>query len=833
MTEEVRITFRSDGTREVARDIRLIGVAASEAATSVDFLQRSLKFSSSSAGFARSLSQVSSSSSAASSEVMRTARTVEGASISFMRARDSLGRFVSQADGVEPTTRRASAGVRKLAEEKMRLEGVTRRADSAVSFFRRTLLLIGGAAAVRGIVGVADAFTNLQNRIRVVTAGQGELNAVTNRLLALSNATRTSLASNANVYSRLALSVKDLGVSQDQVLRLTQSLNQAVILSGAGAAEAQAGLIQLTQGLGSGALRGDELRSVLEQIPVVADVIAESLGVTRGELRKLGTDGKITSDIILKAFAEAETSLAERFATAIPTVGQAFQVLTNQLQIFIGRINEGSGASRLLVNAILFISENLETFSRVVLAGLFVVGVNAAIGAVISLTAAIAANPIGFFITALTTTISIGVAALIAFADQIKLTSDGTVTLQDFALAAFDLIGEAIRGFFDLVSSVLPAIATIFGSTFSDEPIKDFIFAVAGAIDSVIKLGRGTVNVLEVLFENFGATIRAPFVVAVNAIVELVNSAIRKVVKAFNELIALLDEQAQKVGRSLGLGTLAAPQIPALDTAEASQLGKDFATAFSEGFQSGDIVTGTVTDVFERARERATERSSSEGAGPGGEVDLTQIQGMPLSEFEIALKAFKSSFDEIDVSAKAVAATIGGQLVSAISDASGAFAEFALSGFQDLESLRESLANVFRDLAKQILQLIIQTLILKAIQAGLGAAGGAGGAGGVASNVGGIGGAAGVTAGAGGIFGLQSGGPAERGRPVLVGENRPEIFTPPVRGRIEPRVEMQQQPTTVLVMNSFDDDTILASLDTPAGTQKVVNKVRRNRRAIE
>ena len=162
----------------------------------------------------------------------------------------------------------------------------SRGAEGSVQLLRRALGLLGGALVVQQIGRIADSFTNLQNRLRIVTDGQAELNAVTKELIGVSNRTRSSLETNAELFNRLSLSTKELGLSQRDVLNLTESLNQAVILSGASATEAQAGLIQLSQGLASGALRGDELRSVLEQLPVVSDVIAKQLGITRGELQR-------------------------------------------------------------------------------------------------------------------------------------------------------------------------------------------------------------------------------------------------------------------------------------------------------------------------------------------------------------------------------------------------------------------------------------------------------------------------------------------------------------------------------------------------------------------
>ena len=272
----------------------------------------------------------------------------------------------------------------RKAQESIREQ--TQQTGSAVSGLRRQFagLLAGftAAIAVREFVQTSDQLTNVRNRLRLVTESERELIQTQNELLAISERTRSSFDGTAAIFSRLAVSADELGTNNQELLAFTESLNQAIILSGASATEANAGLIQLSQGLASGALRGDELRSVLEQLPAVADVIAQELGVTRGELRELGTQGKITSDIILRAFANARGELADRFATTVPTVGQALQVLGTQATGLVGSFNDATGSSELLAKGILLLGENLETVSTIVLTFSGAIGARLALQAI-------------------------------------------------------------------------------------------------------------------------------------------------------------------------------------------------------------------------------------------------------------------------------------------------------------------------------------------------------------------------------------------------------------------------------------------------------------------
>lgn len=234
------------------------------------------------------------------------------------------------------------------------------KSAGGVDFLKKALAGLGGVLVVRELLTLMNTFETLQNRLRS-TGLEGEaLTGVYRALLQVSNETRSSVEGSIELYSRLAVSSKELGVSQQQLIDFTKSLNQAILLSGASAQEAQAGIIQLSQGIASGTLRGDELRSVLEQLPAVADVIAKSLKVTRGELRKLGEDGKITAQTVLRAFQEARGELDQRFAKSVPTLSQSFQVLRNNVLDFIGRLDSATGASQGISRALLLVANNLD-----------------------------------------------------------------------------------------------------------------------------------------------------------------------------------------------------------------------------------------------------------------------------------------------------------------------------------------------------------------------------------------------------------------------------------------------------------------------------------------
>ena len=489
------------------------------------------------------------------------------------------------------------------------LNRVGTAADRVGGLIRRAFAFVGVGVGVRELINLADTFTALQNRLRVVTNSTAELNDVTDQLFQIAQRTRSSFEGTVELYSRVALSARELGQSQETLLNFTESLNQALILSGATATEAQAGLIQFSQGLASGALRGDELRSVLEQLPVVADIIAQELGVTRGELRELGAEGAITADIIFRAFASAREELGQRFAKTVPTVSQSFQILRNAIIGVVGQFDAAVGPSRALSRAIVFLAENIDTVARLsgTLAGVLVGvlaarGINAAIVGVKALTAAIAANPIGAIAIGVTAAVS----ALIFFGDQIEIASDGIATLQDLALVTFDVIGGSVQAFVQFFLDNFGFIADLGTEVFGDLEfsVSGFVRGTARFLDGVINLFAGAFMAVVAIWENFPAALRDIFTRALNAALRLVEDRVNRLTGSVNGLFDALGLAQQIVPLTIG-------QFEETAAGGARQLGAAVLDALEEGFNLNLLQAG-VEDIFQRAESRARERQQIE-----------------------------------------------------------------------------------------------------------------------------------------------------------------------------------------------------------------------------
>lgn len=242
------------------------------------------------------------------------------------------------------------------------IEGLGEGADGAANALKGlagTLKGIVAAAAVRETIQLADAYTDLSNKIRFATRSEQEMVSVRAELLRVANANRSTVEDTADVYSKLRLSTQRLGLSQREVIDLTDTLQKATALSGASSESAANALRQLGQGMAAGALRGDELNSVLENTPYIAKVIADSLGKDIGTIRQMGAEGKITGKIIYDAFKGAREEIAEKFSKSIPTVSASLNVLKNAATSLVGEVNEATGASASLSSAIVDIANSV------------------------------------------------------------------------------------------------------------------------------------------------------------------------------------------------------------------------------------------------------------------------------------------------------------------------------------------------------------------------------------------------------------------------------------------------------------------------------------------
>ncbi|MBV6605055.1 tape measure protein [Acinetobacter baumannii] len=272
------------------------------------------------------------------------------------------------------------------------LDSITKKGDFASKSMDRmsvaTRALAGymaGLLTVSSAISKMDTYTGLQNRLKLVTNNQVELNKATEDTFRIAQKTYSAWDSVLQVYQRFSDNAKTLNLTMDDTARLTETVSKAVAISGASAEAADAALVQFGQALASGTLRGEELNSVMEQTPALAKAIAKGMGITVGELRSVAAEGKITSQEIVKALRNVESDVDALFAKTDITIGQSLTLLNNEITKFVGEAGKGSGAAQTLAEGIQILASNLDLIAD----GALVVGIGYITRAILMKSAAI------------------------------------------------------------------------------------------------------------------------------------------------------------------------------------------------------------------------------------------------------------------------------------------------------------------------------------------------------------------------------------------------------------------------------------------------------------
>ncbi|HEI9750010.1 TPA: tape measure protein [Acinetobacter baumannii] len=244
---------------------------------------------------------------------------------------------------------------------------------------------MAGLLTVGSAISKMDTYTGLQNRLKLVTNNQAELNKATEDTFRIAQKTYSAWDSVLQVYQRFSDNAKTLNLTMDDTARLTETVSKAVAISGASAEAADAALVQFGQALASGTLRGEELNSVMEQTPALAKAIAKGMGITVGELRSVAAEGKITSQEIVKALRNVESDVDALFAKTDITIGQSLTLLNNEITKFVGEAGKGSGAAQVLAGSVQTLASNLDLIAD----GALVVGIGYITRAILIKSAAI------------------------------------------------------------------------------------------------------------------------------------------------------------------------------------------------------------------------------------------------------------------------------------------------------------------------------------------------------------------------------------------------------------------------------------------------------------
>jgi tail length tape measure protein len=254
----------------------------------------------------------------------------------------------------------------KLKQTKTELNSVSQQLNGFKSQLLGFTAIAGVSLGAKSILLDADAMTSYQARIKLVSRTNNEAKGTFRELMDISNETGNAFKSTAELYTRVYRALGDKANSAE-LLQFTRTLQQMVVVSGALPEEAKSAIIQLSQGLASGTLRGEEFNSVAEQMPIFLEVLQKSLGKTRAELRKMAEDGELTPQIILSATKEAAAEIEKQYQSMPLTIGRAGAHLGNAWTEYLNKTDNAISLTATVAAAISGLANNLDLFGNVAL----------------------------------------------------------------------------------------------------------------------------------------------------------------------------------------------------------------------------------------------------------------------------------------------------------------------------------------------------------------------------------------------------------------------------------------------------------------------------------
>ena len=620
------------------------------------------------------------------------------------------------------------------------LQGVQRQTNQLQNAFgglRTAIAGIGIGFLAKQTVFAAANFEKLNQRLKLLTAENGNFEASLDLAREAQQKFGLSTAESLQAVTQLTARLAPLGVSFEEITAVMMGFNTAAITSGASADEQRNAMIQLTQALGSGVLRGDEFNSISEQMNTILPAVAKVMGVQTGELRKMAAQGLITKDVMIEAFqliASESGGMLKELIKNDPTM--VFKVLGNEveaLSISIGRLLAPVvlDATRLLTKLVTELTSFLESEAGQVT--LAFVGMAAGV-------------------KALSIAIPAVVGTLSTFIVQAQVTAASSV------LASTGLKGMAASSFIAAGGISKAAIAlTAFKVALAKTGIGLAVIAFGALATEILKVINAQKEFNRVLEEGSVAQTKALIEETEEKIAKLTESLKNKnvVTDFFAEIlhgagsthmatheIGILEEKLEKLKNRLNEAGFEEMDRQAQSTAKALK-------EQNKGLAKNLEINAEVSELQKLEKEHQlaiAEIIEKHGVVRGQELILLQNQNLELKKQELQQKRIQEEAERI----KGIFKEIGNDIATGISDA-------LVDAIQGTRSLADAARSIINDLATSLLRLGVNTLLKRSF-------------GGIFSN----------------LPGLANGGPASAGRSYLVGERGPEIFTPKSSGTVIP-----------------------------------------------
>lgn len=228
-----------------------------------------------------------------------------------------------------------------------------------LSGFSLAGVLSGGGAFALG--NVASQYAQVGDRLRPLFEDQRRFNNAMAEVVEIAKRTRQELAPVADLYSKITLAGREAGITDARSARITELAAKAAKISGGAAATQEAGLTQFAQGFGSGTLAGEELKSIRENTLRLATALSDGLDVPFSKLKELGREGKLTPEVIAAALENSADKIEAEYARIPKRIGTSLTELGNAFAVFVGNLDNATGATSNIAGAISLVAGNLDT----------------------------------------------------------------------------------------------------------------------------------------------------------------------------------------------------------------------------------------------------------------------------------------------------------------------------------------------------------------------------------------------------------------------------------------------------------------------------------------
>ena len=280
---------------------------------------------------------------------------------SFAKAEAKVGKLKQGLGSVDSASARAGRNSGKaIADIGNSADRATSKVDGLVNGMYKLAAFTGITFSLGNVISIVDEWKAINDQVRNVSDSQEESLYAQREIYRIAQATRQQYQSTATLYASVASSSKELGKSQAEVLAFTEDVSRAMVLGGGSAQGQQAALVQLGQALASGVLRGDELNSILEQSRRLARAIADGMGVSVGQLRSMGAEGKLTANDVFMAIRSQSDVLRSEMGRTQWRVDQAYTRMLNAAGRFFDKIEKRTGAVSMIARGLSNVATIIE-----------------------------------------------------------------------------------------------------------------------------------------------------------------------------------------------------------------------------------------------------------------------------------------------------------------------------------------------------------------------------------------------------------------------------------------------------------------------------------------